>query len=140
MVRDKQDLCISVPSFFKCPISLDIMKSPVNLCTELTTPCFSAIEIFVSASTTMNCRTLAEAIFESGLPHWRIKSRESKLCFFPFRIEFFNSSRLDALENQTTQLRQRFSPEQILPRQNRRLCGSTRSIPRQCRWQSNRGN
>ncbi|RZB90395.1 U-box domain-containing protein 27 [Glycine soja] len=36
MVRDKQDLCISVPSFFKCPISLDIMKSPVNLCTELT--------------------------------------------------------------------------------------------------------
>ncbi|KAL5180219.1 U-box domain-containing protein 27 [Glycine soja] len=36
MVRARDDLCITVPSFFKCPISLDIMKSPVNLCTGVT--------------------------------------------------------------------------------------------------------
>ncbi|XP_061359852.1 U-box domain-containing protein 27-like [Gastrolobium bilobum] len=34
MVRD--NLCITVPSFFKCPISLDVMKSPVSLCTGVT--------------------------------------------------------------------------------------------------------
>ncbi|RWR86005.1 U-box domain-containing protein 28 [Cinnamomum micranthum f. kanehirae] len=34
MVRD--DLVITVPSFFKCPISLDVMKSPVSLCTGVT--------------------------------------------------------------------------------------------------------
>ncbi|KAF3790874.1 U-box domain-containing protein 28 [Nymphaea thermarum] len=32
----KDDLCITVPSFFKCPISLDVMKSPVSLCTGVT--------------------------------------------------------------------------------------------------------
>lgn len=32
----KDDLFISVPSFFKCPISLDVMKSPVSLCTGVT--------------------------------------------------------------------------------------------------------
>lgn len=34
MVRD--DLYITVPSFFRCPISLDVMKSPVSLCTGVT--------------------------------------------------------------------------------------------------------
>ncbi|KAF2284975.1 hypothetical protein GH714_033954 [Hevea brasiliensis] len=34
MVRD--DLCIKVPSFFRCQISLDVMKSPVSLCTGVT--------------------------------------------------------------------------------------------------------
>ncbi|OIW18174.1 hypothetical protein TanjilG_31294 [Lupinus angustifolius] len=34
MVRD--DLYITVPSFFLCPISLDVMKSPVSLCTGVT--------------------------------------------------------------------------------------------------------
>ncbi|KAF8377147.1 hypothetical protein HHK36_030520 [Tetracentron sinense] len=34
MVRN--DLYITVPSFFKCPISLDVMKSPVSLCTGVT--------------------------------------------------------------------------------------------------------
>ncbi|KAK7350867.1 hypothetical protein VNO77_09888 [Canavalia gladiata] len=34
MVRD--DLCITVPTFFRCPISLDVMKSPVSLCTGVT--------------------------------------------------------------------------------------------------------
>ncbi|XP_028766047.1 U-box domain-containing protein 27 [Neltuma alba] len=34
MVRD--DLCITIPSFFRCPISLDVMKSPVSLCTGVT--------------------------------------------------------------------------------------------------------
>ncbi|XP_021713920.1 U-box domain-containing protein 27-like [Chenopodium quinoa] len=32
----KDELYISVPSFFKCPISLDVMKSPVSLCTGVT--------------------------------------------------------------------------------------------------------
>ncbi|XP_057492247.1 U-box domain-containing protein 27-like [Actinidia eriantha] len=32
----RDDLYISVPSFFKCPISLDVMKSPVSLCTGVT--------------------------------------------------------------------------------------------------------
>ncbi|KAF8405862.1 hypothetical protein HHK36_007940 [Tetracentron sinense] len=32
----KNDLFISVPSLFKCPISLDVMKSPVSLCTGVT--------------------------------------------------------------------------------------------------------
>ncbi|XP_042493644.1 U-box domain-containing protein 28 [Macadamia integrifolia] len=32
----KNDLYITVPSFFKCPISLDVMKSPVSLCTGVT--------------------------------------------------------------------------------------------------------
>ncbi|KAK0604788.1 hypothetical protein LWI29_019500 [Acer saccharum] len=34
MVRD--DLYITVPSFFRCPISLDVMKSPVSLSTGVT--------------------------------------------------------------------------------------------------------
>ncbi|WJX47728.1 hypothetical protein P8452_34387 [Trifolium repens] len=34
MVRD--DLYITVPSLFRCPISLDVMKSPVSLCTGVT--------------------------------------------------------------------------------------------------------
>ncbi|KAH6825483.1 hypothetical protein C2S53_005970 [Perilla frutescens var. hirtella] len=34
MVRD--DLCITVPTYFRCPISLDVMKSPVSLCTGVT--------------------------------------------------------------------------------------------------------
>lgn len=34
MVRD--DLYITVPSYFRCPISLDVMKSPVSLCTGVT--------------------------------------------------------------------------------------------------------
>ncbi|OIW00466.1 hypothetical protein TanjilG_05816 [Lupinus angustifolius] len=34
MVRD--DLYITAPSFFRCPISLDVMKSPVSLCTGVT--------------------------------------------------------------------------------------------------------
>ncbi|XP_045826318.1 U-box domain-containing protein 27-like [Trifolium pratense] len=38
MVREQKvlDLCITVPTFFKCPISLDVMKSPVSLCTGIT--------------------------------------------------------------------------------------------------------
>ncbi|XP_058781358.1 U-box domain-containing protein 27-like [Vicia villosa] len=39
MVREREkaiDLCITVPTFFKCPISLDVMKSPVSLCTGVT--------------------------------------------------------------------------------------------------------
>ncbi|GLJ55862.1 hypothetical protein SUGI_1199490 [Cryptomeria japonica] len=36
MVKQRQDLYITVPSFFKCPISLDIMKSPVSLSTGVT--------------------------------------------------------------------------------------------------------
>lgn len=36
MVRQRSDLCITVPSFFRCPISLDVMTSPVSLCTGVT--------------------------------------------------------------------------------------------------------
>ncbi|XP_014523395.1 U-box domain-containing protein 27 [Vigna radiata var. radiata] len=36
MVRARDDLCINVPTFFTCPISLDLMKSPVSLCTGIT--------------------------------------------------------------------------------------------------------
>ncbi|XP_021852139.1 U-box domain-containing protein 27 [Spinacia oleracea] len=32
----KDELYMSVPSFFRCPISLDVMKSPVSLCTGVT--------------------------------------------------------------------------------------------------------
>lgn len=32
----RDDLCITVPSFFRCPISLDLMRSPVSLCTGVT--------------------------------------------------------------------------------------------------------
>ncbi|CAN4114149.1 unnamed protein product [Withania somnifera] len=32
----KDDLYLTVPSFFRCPISLDVMKSPVSLCTGVT--------------------------------------------------------------------------------------------------------
>ncbi|XAR73207.1 Ubiquitin--protein ligase [Bertholletia excelsa] len=32
----RDDLYISVPSVFRCPISLDVMKSPVSLCTGVT--------------------------------------------------------------------------------------------------------
>ncbi|KAK9110440.1 hypothetical protein Sjap_018500 [Stephania japonica] len=35
MVRNS-DLFISVPTLFRCPISLDVMKSPVSLCTGVT--------------------------------------------------------------------------------------------------------
>ncbi|KGN48372.1 U-box domain-containing protein 27 [Cucumis sativus] len=34
MVKD--DLCITIPTDFRCPISLDVMKSPVSLCTGVT--------------------------------------------------------------------------------------------------------
>ncbi|KAK3005967.1 hypothetical protein RJ639_017271 [Escallonia herrerae] len=36
MARDKSELYVTVPSFFKCPISMDVMKSPVSLCTGVT--------------------------------------------------------------------------------------------------------
>ncbi|KAF8011933.1 hypothetical protein BT93_I0150 [Corymbia citriodora subsp. variegata] len=39
MVRERHrrdDLYITVPSFFRCPISLDVMTSPVSLCTGVT--------------------------------------------------------------------------------------------------------
>ncbi|XP_076933646.1 U-box domain-containing protein 28 [Bidens hawaiensis] len=37
MARDNSNgLYLSVPSFFKCPISMDVMKSPVSLCTGVT--------------------------------------------------------------------------------------------------------
>ncbi|KAL7595701.1 hypothetical protein Lser_V15G30806 [Lactuca serriola] len=37
MAREKSNgLYLSVPSFFKCPISMDVMKSPVSLCTGVT--------------------------------------------------------------------------------------------------------
>ncbi|KAI3507262.1 hypothetical protein L1887_22168 [Cichorium endivia] len=37
MVREKiNELYLSVPSFFKCPISMDVMRSPVSLCTGVT--------------------------------------------------------------------------------------------------------
>ncbi|KAL0909766.1 hypothetical protein M5K25_020663 [Dendrobium thyrsiflorum] len=32
----KENLGVKVPSFFRCPISLDVMKSPVSLCTGIT--------------------------------------------------------------------------------------------------------
>ncbi|GMI99367.1 CYS, MET, PRO, and GLY protein 2 [Hibiscus trionum] len=32
----RDDLYITVPNFFRCPISLDVMKSPVSLCTGVT--------------------------------------------------------------------------------------------------------
>ncbi|KAL9229658.1 hypothetical protein vseg_005103 [Gypsophila vaccaria] len=32
----KKDLCVTIPSFFRCPISLDVMKSPVSLSTGVT--------------------------------------------------------------------------------------------------------
>ncbi|CAA7053056.1 unnamed protein product [Microthlaspi erraticum] len=36
MGRDETETYITVPSFFKCPISLDVMRSPVSLCTGVT--------------------------------------------------------------------------------------------------------
>ncbi|KAG2306172.1 hypothetical protein Bca52824_025920 [Brassica carinata] len=36
MGRDETETCITVPTFFKCPISLDVMRSPVSLCTGVT--------------------------------------------------------------------------------------------------------
>ncbi|TXG53330.1 hypothetical protein EZV62_022499 [Acer yangbiense] len=36
MVRERDELCITVPSLFRCPISLDVMRSPVSLCTGVT--------------------------------------------------------------------------------------------------------
>ncbi|KAI3492304.1 hypothetical protein L1887_43234 [Cichorium endivia] len=37
MAREKSNgLYLSVPSFFKCPISMDVMTSPVSLCTGVT--------------------------------------------------------------------------------------------------------
>ncbi|KAI4365519.1 hypothetical protein MLD38_021498 [Melastoma candidum] len=36
MVRQREDLHVNVPTHFRCPISLDIMKSPVSLCTGIT--------------------------------------------------------------------------------------------------------
>ncbi|MQL98036.1 hypothetical protein Taro_030733 [Colocasia esculenta] len=32
----REELDVNVPSFFRCPISLDVMKSPVSLCTGVT--------------------------------------------------------------------------------------------------------
>ncbi|KAF2296570.1 hypothetical protein GH714_000275 [Hevea brasiliensis] len=32
----RNELCITVPNLFRCPISLDVMKSPVSLCTGVT--------------------------------------------------------------------------------------------------------
>lgn len=36
MVRDNSELYVTVPSLFRCPISMDVMKSPVSLCTGVT--------------------------------------------------------------------------------------------------------
>ncbi|CAA6663769.1 unnamed protein product [Spirodela intermedia] len=34
--KELQELQVTVPSFFRCPISLEVMKSPVSLCTGVT--------------------------------------------------------------------------------------------------------
>lgn len=36
MGKEEDDLCTPIPSLFRCPISLDVMKSPVSLCTGVT--------------------------------------------------------------------------------------------------------
>ncbi|WOG97168.1 hypothetical protein DCAR_0416508 [Daucus carota subsp. sativus] len=36
MARHKNELYVTVPSLFRCPISMDVMKSPVSLCTGVT--------------------------------------------------------------------------------------------------------
>ncbi|KAL5779189.1 hypothetical protein ACOSQ2_009926 [Xanthoceras sorbifolium] len=36
MVRERDELYVTVPSVFRCPISLDVMRSPVSLCTGVT--------------------------------------------------------------------------------------------------------
>ncbi|XAR62459.1 Ubiquitin--protein ligase [Bertholletia excelsa] len=36
MGREKNALNVTVPSYFRCPISMDVMKSPVSLCTGVT--------------------------------------------------------------------------------------------------------
>lgn len=36
MGRHKNELYVTVPSLFRCPISMDVMKSPVSLCTGVT--------------------------------------------------------------------------------------------------------
>lgn len=36
MARDKNELYVTVPNLFRCPISMDVMKSPVSLCTGVT--------------------------------------------------------------------------------------------------------
>ncbi|CAA3010580.1 U-box domain-containing 28-like [Olea europaea subsp. europaea] len=37
MMREKREnLCVTVPTLFRCPISMDVMKSPVSLCTGVT--------------------------------------------------------------------------------------------------------
>uniref|UniRef100_A0A5B7A500 U-box domain-containing protein n=1 Tax=Davidia involucrata TaxID=16924 RepID=A0A5B7A500_DAVIN len=36
MVREISELFVTVPSLFRCPISMDVMKSPVSLCTGVT--------------------------------------------------------------------------------------------------------
>ncbi|KAI4348069.1 hypothetical protein L6164_008831 [Bauhinia variegata] len=36
MVRDSNKLYVTVPSLFRCPISMDVMRSPVSLCTGVT--------------------------------------------------------------------------------------------------------
>ncbi|CAI9787067.1 unnamed protein product [Fraxinus pennsylvanica] len=38
MMREKrrENLCVTVPTLFRCPISMDVMKSPVSLCTGVT--------------------------------------------------------------------------------------------------------
>ncbi|XP_021760989.1 U-box domain-containing protein 28-like [Chenopodium quinoa] len=36
MARPQSELCISIPTYFRCPISLELMKSPVSLSTGVT--------------------------------------------------------------------------------------------------------
>ncbi|CAO2834021.1 unnamed protein product [Amaranthus hypochondriacus] len=36
MAKNQNELCVSIPSYFRCPISLEVMKSPVSLSTGVT--------------------------------------------------------------------------------------------------------
>ncbi|XP_057532111.1 U-box domain-containing protein 28-like [Amaranthus tricolor] len=36
MAKNQNELCVSIPSYFRCPISLEVMKSPVSLSTGIT--------------------------------------------------------------------------------------------------------
>ncbi|KNA22401.1 hypothetical protein SOVF_034030 [Spinacia oleracea] len=36
MAKTQNELCVSIPSYFRCPISLELMKSPVSLSTGVT--------------------------------------------------------------------------------------------------------
>ncbi|KAL5146629.1 U-box domain-containing protein 27 [Glycine soja] len=101
MVRARDDLCITVPSFFKCLIFLDIMKSPISLYTRFTyAPASYAGSTQAITPASPPCNSSKPKTLPSHLNRHRFENQlKLPLKFFLTKIEGFMDQLVHFLDN-----------------------------------------